>query len=89
MVITYLYYFLRDIIDNNIVFLSLDYKATPKLVIEPKKEVMTKDGFSLSLLPSSVVMLMPLRWHYAFTQKTFVVTATLALSFSTKEYLLS
>jgi len=86
MVIAYLYYFLRGIIDNNNnVFLSLDYKATPKLVIEPKKEVMTKDGFSLSLLPSSVVMLLPLRWHCAFAQKTFVATATLALRFRTKE----
>jgi len=44
-------------------------KATPQLVIEPKKEVMTRDGLALSLLPSSIVMLLPLRWHCSFTQK--------------------
>lgn len=89
MVITYLHHFPEAIIDNNNVFLLSDYKTSLKLVIEPKKEVMTKDGLTLSLLPSSVVMLLPQRWHCAFIQKTFVVTATLALRFSTKEYLLS
>lgn len=64
MVKIYLYYFFGIIFDNNDVFFLLsDYKANHKLVIEPKKEVMTKDGLALSLLPSSVVMLLPLRWN--------------------------
>ncbi|SKB41866.1 hypothetical protein SAMN06295926_102285 [Lysinibacillus sp. AC-3] len=63
MLKTYFYYFLGIIFDNNDVFLLPDYKTSHELVIEPKKEVMTKDGLALSLLPSSVVMLLPLRWN--------------------------